>query len=84
MPGPATYPPTQAHIWDTKKQVYLGGFDNEVDAAKAHDIMAIKTRGVRTLVNFKLGVYEAVLPFLDKEDLSRVSTAPPPPCCATS
>jgi hypothetical protein len=69
---PPPLAPLQAHIWDSKKQVYLGGFDNEVAAAKAHDIMAIKTRGPRTLINFKLTVYEAVLPYLDDEDLNRV------------
>jgi hypothetical protein len=53
--------------------VYLGGFDNEVAAAKAHDIMAMKTRGPRALINFKLTVYEAVLTYLDDDDLSRVS-----------
>lgn len=63
----------QAHIWDSKKQVYLGGFDNEVAAAKAHDVMAIKTRGVRTLINFKISVYQDLLPYLENEDNTRVS-----------
>lgn len=53
--------------------MYLGGFDNEMAAAKAHDVMAIKTRGPRTLINFKIEVYQAVLPFLEAEELTRVS-----------
>lgn len=65
--------PTQAHIWDAKKQVYLGGFDSEVAAAKAHDVMAVKTRGPKTLINFKVAVYAELLPFLADEDLTRVS-----------
>lgn len=62
----------EAHIWSDKKQVYLGGFNDEWAAAKAHDIMAIKTRGVRTLINFKPSVYEVLLPFLLDDRLSRV------------
>jgi hypothetical protein len=53
--------------------VYLGGFDNEVQAAKAHDIMAVKCRGVKTIVNFKLGVYEEALPYITSPQLARVS-----------
>ncbi len=26
----------EAHIWQSKKQIYLGGFDSEVTAAKSH------------------------------------------------
>ncbi len=26
----------EAHIWESKKQIYLGGFDSEVLAAKSH------------------------------------------------
>lgn len=44
--------------------MYLGGFDNEVQAAKAHDAMAIKCRGLKTIVNFKTAVYQELLPFL--------------------
>jgi hypothetical protein len=35
----------EAHVWHSKKQVYLGGFDWEEHAAKAHDIMTLKVRG---------------------------------------
>ena len=35
----------EAHVWHSKKQVYLGGFDWEEHAAKAHDIMTLKVKG---------------------------------------
>jgi hypothetical protein len=45
-----------------------------VAAAKAHDIMALKSRGGKALnVNFKEGVYARVAPFLADARLSRVS-----------
>ncbi|KAF6259975.1 hypothetical protein COO60DRAFT_1625871 [Scenedesmus sp. NREL 46B-D3] len=49
----------EAHIWDNKKQVYLGGFDNEVQAAKAHDIMAVNHGAVSTGHGVTGGVYKA-------------------------
>ena len=42
----------EAHVWHTKKQVYLGGFDWEEHAAKAHDIMTLKVRGPEAAVSF--------------------------------
>ncbi|KAF8062943.1 hypothetical protein HT031_003782 [Scenedesmus sp. PABB004] len=45
---------SQAHIWLNKKQVYLGGFVDEVQAAKAHDVMALKSRGRGAALNFAL------------------------------
>jgi hypothetical protein len=36
----------EAHVWHSKKQVYLGGFDWEEHAAKAHDIMTLKVKGL--------------------------------------
>lgn len=61
----------ESHIWDNKKQVYLGGFDNEQHAAKAHDIMALKCRGVGTIINFKMPIYDTLIPLLDM--VTRVS-----------
>ena len=42
---PPTHPPThpprfESHIWEAKKQIYLGGFDSEALAAKAHGELA--------------------------------------------
>ena len=39
----------EAHIWADKKQVYLGGFSNEAHAGIAHDLMAIKCRGLYSM-----------------------------------
>ncbi|CAK0780184.1 hypothetical protein CVIRNUC_004961 [Coccomyxa viridis] len=54
----------EAHIWDDKKQVYLGGFDIEEHAGKAHDVMALKCRGPGSPLNFGLEEYEELLPML--------------------
>ena len=34
----------EAHIWESKKQIYLGGFESELLAARSHDIMALKCK----------------------------------------
>lgn len=49
----------------------LGGFDCEEDAARAHDVMAIKCRGKQSTTNYDRKDYEELLPQLDK--LSKVS-----------
>ena len=50
-----------------------GGFDNEEDAARAHDIMALKCRGANSSTNFNQDNYRLLLPKLDKA--SKVHTS---------
>ncbi|KAG0500802.1 hypothetical protein HPP92_000874 [Vanilla planifolia] len=55
----------ESHIWDSGKQVYLGGFDTAHAAARAYDRAAIKFRGVEADINFNLSDYE--------EDLKQIN-----------
>ncbi|KAK9815855.1 hypothetical protein WJX72_010809 [[Myrmecia] bisecta] len=56
----------EAHIWDDKKQVYLGGFDVEKHAGKAHDIMALKCRADVSPTNYSQDEYVDLLPLLPR------------------
>lgn len=47
----------EAHIWESGKQVYLGGYDAEDEAALAYDMAALKCRGVQAELNFDLSNY---------------------------
>ena len=63
----------EAHIWECKKQIYLGGFDSEYLAARSHDIMALRCKGADCeTLNFPREDYDNLvhlLPMLNKEDL---------------
>lgn len=54
-----------AHIWDSRKQVYLGSFDSDEQAALAYDLAVIKCRGEHALTNFPMSKYEQELQHID-------------------
>lgn len=57
----------EAHIWECKKQIYLGGFDSEILAAKSHDIMAIRCKGANCeILNYELSDYEEMVPLVER------------------
>lgn len=64
----------EAHIWDAKKQIYLGGFDSEIMAAMSHDIMAIRCKGAQCndILNFSQEIYGDLMPIvqcLSRDDI---------------
>lgn len=74
----------EAHIWMQGKQMYLGGFDSEREAALAYDLAAVKFRGPGAQLNFSMRNYAAELRLRDHVDgdelvavMRRQSRGPP-------
>eukprot|EP00891_Asterochloris_glomerata_P004296 jgi/Astpho2/4296/Aster-x1211 len=65
----------EAHIWYLKKQVYLGGYDSRDQASRAHDIMALKTRGTGCQLNFDEAVYSKLMSLLPSVTADQVVEA---------
>ena len=47
----------ESHIWDEGRQVYLGGFYNEDQAATCYDLAAVRFRGKEAITNFHPQLY---------------------------
>lgn len=55
----------ESHIWDSGKQVYLGGFDTAPDAARVYDLAAIRFRGLDAEINFSIDDYHEDLKYMN-------------------
>jgi hypothetical protein len=42
----------ESSLWLDNRQLYLGGFDNSLDAAKAYDLAALACKGKSAIINF--------------------------------
>ena len=62
----------EAHVWVEGKQVYLGGFDDEERAGRAYDLVAIRCRGSRAVINFDIEEYAGVIPELTRMQMSEL------------
>ena len=51
----------EAHLWVEGKQLYLGGYLAECEAALAYDLAALKLRGTSAQLNFELANYSREL-----------------------
>lgn len=47
----------EASLWLNGRQLYLGGFDSEEDAARAYDLVALACKGLHVTTNFGEGTY---------------------------
>ncbi len=65
----------EAHIWQEGKQIYLGGFDAEEQAALAYDLAALKFRGPDAHINFDISNYEQELLHFNDVSTSSLSQA---------
>ena len=51
----------EASLWLNGRQLYLGGFTSEEDAAKAYDLVALSCKGLHVATNFDQSTYSAEL-----------------------
>lgn len=48
----------EASLWLNGRQLYLGGFDAQIDAAKAYDLAALACKGSDAIINFPAEEYD--------------------------
>lgn len=68
----------EASLWLSGKQMYLGGYVNEEDAARAYDLAALACKGPSVPTNFAAFDYEGNLSEI--RGSSRVPFTPHLPC----
>jgi hypothetical protein len=51
----------EASLWLNGRQLYLGGFNSEADAAHSYDLVALSCKGLHVATNFPNGTYTAEL-----------------------
>ena len=61
----------EASLWLNARQIYLGGFATEEEAAHAYDLAALGCKGSNAETNFPLATYSAELS-TELKDLSQV------------
>ena len=62
----------EASLWLDGRQVYLGGFATEEEAARAYDLAALGCKGANAEINFRRADYTVTL----TTDLARLSRVP--------
>lgn len=62
----------EASLWLKGRQLYLGGFNSEADAARAYDIVALSCKGLNVATNFPAATYTAELAELASSSCSQV------------
>lgn len=61
----------EASLWLAGRQLYLGGFDSQGDAARAYDLAALACKGLDAVINYPPAEYAQQL--ADIKDFTRVS-----------
>ena len=49
----------EAHIWARGRQIFLGAFESEAQAARAYDVCSVALKGARAPTNFGAAAYAA-------------------------
>ncbi|KAL6748795.1 hypothetical protein V8C86DRAFT_1107118 [Haematococcus lacustris] len=63
----------EADVRHHGRRIYLGGFEHEEHAAKVHDLMAIKLRGMHTPLNFVPETYNGMYKLLVQVDQAHIT-----------
>lgn len=54
----------ESHVWHNRAQLYVGGWTSERAAARAFDLVCLRTRGAAAVLNFPVVEYAHLIPLL--------------------